>query len=127
MNTIIAGGAGGVTCCYLKNIMMRERHKYCPHDLIAACDGIIAGLVSITAVCNNCYPYEALIIGIVSCPVYVSFAMLLKKFSIDDPLNAQALHTSCGIWGLLAAGLFDNNKGVFHSDISEETAVFVGY
>jgi Amt family ammonium transporter len=83
---------------------------------LAACDGIIAGLVAITAICNNCAAWEAFIIGIISCPVYVLFAMLLKKIGVDDPINAGAIHTSCGIWGLIAAGLFDNTKGVISNN-----------
>lgn len=36
---------------------------------------------------------------------------LVKAARVDDPINAAALHTSCGIWGLIATGAFDNNKG----------------
>jgi hypothetical protein len=42
--------------------------------------------------------------------------MLLKKIGVDDPINAGAIHTSCGIWGLIAAGLFDNTKGVISNN-----------
>lgn len=52
---------------------------------------------------------------------------LVKAARVDDPINAAALHTSCGMWGLLATGAFDNNKGFLVSGNWQERGRFFGY
>lgn len=126
MNTIIAGGSGGITNCYLKPLLLRTYSEFNKHDLMAACDGVICGLVAITACCNNVENWAAFVIGILSCPVSVLAIFVIKKLGIDDPINAAAIHTSNGVWGLIAVGIFDNTKG-FISGNTKEMGKFFGF
>jgi len=68
-------------------------------------NGMLAGLVGITANCHVVKLHGAMIIGIVSAMVYFSTSKLLKILNIDDPLDAFAVHGASGVWGCLAAAL----------------------
>ena len=74
-------------------------------------NGALAGLVGITAGCAVVSPVSAIIIGLLSGIVCcVSVNLLDKKFHIDDPVGAVAVHGVCGLWGTLAVGLFAQEK-----------------
>merc|ERR550537_1878805 len=82
-------------------------------DVGGFCNGILAGLVSITAGCAFVKPWEAVIIGFVGAFVYQGASMLLQKIKIDDVVDAFPVHGACGIWGVLALGLFgDEDEGM---------------
>lgn len=61
-----------------------------------------------------------------SSPVFIAALYLVKAARVDDPINAAALHTSTGMWGLIAVGIFDNTKG-FVSGNKAEMGKFFGY
>merc|ERR1719389_1489477 len=73
--------------------------------LISVCNGLLAGLVAVTASCSVIEPWAALICGFVGAFVYVGSCKLLLKLRIDDPLEAAPLHGFTGAWGVLFAGL----------------------
>eukprot|EP00168_Porphyra_purpurea_P013596 TRINITY_DN3777_c0_g1_i1.p2 TRINITY_DN3777_c0_g1~~TRINITY_DN3777_c0_g1_i1.p2 ORF type:complete len:456 (+),score=153.70 TRINITY_DN3777_c0_g1_i1:420-1787(+) len=75
-------------------------------DLGTVVNCLLAGLVSITAGCAVFHPYVALLVGMVGAGVYVGASRLILRLRIDDPLDAVAIHGACGLWGLLAVGLF---------------------
>jgi len=79
------------------------------------CNGILAGLVSITANCDGVEDWAAFIIGLIGALVYVGAVWLLTKFNIDDAIYASAVHGFCGIWGILATGLFNMSTGWFYN------------
>merc|ERR1712136_646415 len=66
----------------------------------------VAGLVVITAGCGVVKHWEAIVIGFIGAWVYQIVSMLLKCFKIDDVVDAVPVHGACGIWGVLALGLF---------------------
>lgn len=68
--------------------------------------------MSITAACPVVQPYAAVIIGSVGGFVYYLSSRLLQAWKIDDPLDASPVHFFCGMWGILAAGLFATKKNV---------------
>merc|ERR1711907_518720 len=80
-------------------------------DCAALCNGILAGLVSVTAPCSNVESGSAVLIGFLGGFVYVGSSMLIKKLKVDDPVDASSVHGSCGIWGCIAAALFDFGAG----------------
>ena len=75
---------------------------------MAPLNGILAGLVSITANCHVTTPEGSVGIGLIGGAVYVGSSFLLKMLRIDDPLDAFSVHGACGIWGVLAGGIFGN-------------------
>jgi Amt family ammonium transporter len=74
------------------------------------CNGILAGLVSITAGCAFVKPWEAVIIGFIGAFAYMGASALLKIVKVDDVVEAFPVHGACGMWGVLAVGLFGNEE-----------------
>ena len=73
----------------------------------AACNGILAGLVSVTAGCASVTPGFAFLIGLIGGFFYfISKETILKCCKVDDPVDAVSVHGTCGMWGVLAAALF---------------------
>ena len=72
-----------------------------------ACNGLLGGLVAITAPCAFVTPAAAVLIGTVAGLLVVWAVLELeRRYRIDDPVGAIAVHGACGIWGALALGLF---------------------
>jgi ammonium transporter, Amt family len=80
-------------------------------SLMQALNGVLAGLVAITAGCAYMGPLEALIVGLVAGPLVVYAADWMDAFKIDDPVGAVPVHLVCGVWGTLAVGLFATSPG----------------
>jgi Amt family ammonium transporter len=80
-------------------------------DVGMSLNGVLAGLVAITAGCAYVTPGAAIIIGLISGPLVVFGALALEKFKIDDPVGAVPVHLINGIWGTLAVGLFATIPG----------------
>jgi len=100
VNTTLGAAGGAFGALFLARIV--EGHW----EIDALLNGILAGLVSITAGCAVVEPYAALVIGFLGGIFYVLFVMFLNAIRVDDPLNASAVHGACGIWGCIAVGLF---------------------
>eukprot|EP00490_Sorites_sp_Unknown_P000494 CAMPEP_0114664548 /NCGR_PEP_ID=MMETSP0191-20121206/29017_1 /TAXON_ID=126664 /ORGANISM="Sorites sp." /LENGTH=527 /DNA_ID=CAMNT_0001906999 /DNA_START=42 /DNA_END=1625 /DNA_ORIENTATION=+ len=108
MNTTLAAATGGITVFLLRYIITKK------YDVGALCNGILAGLVSITAGCGNMESGSAFATGLIGGFVYQAASMLLQKLHIDDPVDASPVHGFCGAWGVIAAGLFDWGRGIDH-------------
>ncbi len=100
INTTLAPAAGALVA------MGIAWTRYGKPDLSIAINGVLAGLVGITAPCAVVQPGSALVIGAVAGVVVVFGVDLLNKARIDDPVGAIPVHGMCGIWGTLAVGLF---------------------
>jgi Amt family ammonium transporter len=109
MNTFLAAGAGATAAMLLTWI--RSGKPNAPLTL----NGVLAGLVSITAGCANLNPGFAILTGLIGGVVVVYATHVLDKF-VDDPVGAIAVHGVCGAWGTLAAGLFDS-AGLFNPSV----------
>jgi len=81
-------------------------------DMINACNGLLTGLVSITAAAPVVEPWAAVIIGAIGAVIFNYGGKLLLKFKIDDPLEAVNMHAFGGAWGLLVVGFFARTKYV---------------
>jgi Amt family ammonium transporter len=75
-------------------------------DLSMALNGILAGLVGITANADVITVTGAIIIGFIAGVIVVVSIVSLDKFKIDDPVGAISVHGVCGIWGTIATALF---------------------
>jgi Amt family ammonium transporter len=78
-------------------------------DIGMMLNGILAGLVGITAGADVINPGWALCVGLVAGFLVVFSAVLLDKLKLDDVVGAVSVHLTCGIWGTLAVGLFSTN------------------
>merc|ERR1712139_129349 len=105
MNTTLSAATGGLTVFLLQYALTKK------YDCAALCNGILAGLVSVTAPCSNVESGSAVLIGLLGGFLVVGSSNLIKKLKIDDPVDAFSVHGACGIWGCLAAALFDFGAG----------------
>lgn len=78
-------------------------------DIMDLINGILGSLVSITAGCFLYRAWEALIIGALGSLLCVVTMPLFDRMGVDDPVGASSVHGVCGIWGVLAVGLFADN------------------
>jgi len=123
--TTLSAASGGITVVLLDKMALSKTW-----DVGMLCNGILAGLVSITAGANKLYPYAAMIAGIVGGFVYISASkIVLHVCKVDDPLDAFAVHGACGFWGVIAAALFAatefGQSGCFVGDCAKLGAAFV--
>jgi Amt family ammonium transporter len=112
MNTILSGSMGSITVYIMKGWFFKKMS--CPHgyQIIDVCCGLLAGLVSITASCNNVAHWSAIVIGAIGGLVYIWACIFMIKLKIDDPVEASQVHGFCGAWGVLAVGIFDRDGGL---------------
>ncbi|CAE7797414.1 AMT1-1 [Symbiodinium sp. CCMP2592] len=108
MNTTLSAATCGISVFLLKFVLTRK------YDVGALCNGILSGLVSITAGCGNMECGSAVLTGFIGAFFYQAASSLLVRLKIDDPVDASAVHGACGVWGLLATALFDWGKGFDH-------------
>ncbi len=75
-------------------------------DLAMSLNGALAGLVGITAPCNNVSPTSAVIIGFLAGILVVFSVLAMDRIGVDDPVGAISVHGVCGVWGTLSAAIF---------------------
>ena len=75
-------------------------------------NGILAGLVSITAPCSVVGPGDALAIGFIGGIIYYTTSRFLDRIQVDDPLDAFPVHGACGAWGVLSVALFATQTNI---------------
>ena len=113
VNTFLASASGGIAT------MFYTYYSYGKIDITMVINGVLAGLVSITAGCNAVNPFSAIIIGLIA-GVLVDIAVLFfDKVKIDDPVGAIAVHGINGLFGTIAVGLFANEGGLFFSGTTD--------
>jgi Amt family ammonium transporter len=82
-------------------------------DLSMIINGVLAGLVAITAPCAFVSIPSSLLIGFIGGVIVVFSVTLFDKIRIDDPVGATSVHLVCGIWGTLAVGLWSVGPGIY--------------
>ncbi|MCK0131905.1 ammonium transporter [Flavobacteriaceae bacterium F08102] len=105
VTTSLAAASGGVGAFIVSTFY----HKN--YDLTMFLNGILGGLVGITAGADQMSPNDAIIIGLIAGIIIVIGVAIIDKFKLDDPVGAIAVHLLCGIWGTLAVGIFGNLAG----------------
>ena len=81
-------------------------------DLTMTINGILAGLVGVTAGCDGFSMPGAWVVGFISGALVVFSVAFIDSIKIDDPVGAFSVHGVCGIWATLAVGLFNVDKGL---------------
>ena len=82
-------------------------------DLTMTINGILAGLVGVTAGCDGFSMPAAWVVGFISGGLVVFSVAIIDNLGIDDPVGAFSVHGTCGVWATLAVGLFNTDKGLF--------------
>ena len=103
VTTCLAASAGGLGAFIAAYFMFKRL------DLGMVLNGILAGLVGITAGADVIEPPMAILVGIIAGVLVVISAVTLDKFKLDDVVGAVSVHLTCGIWGTLAVGIFSTN------------------
>jgi Amt family ammonium transporter len=123
VNTLIAACVGFVMAMILTDV------KYGKPDVSMSCNGMLAGLVAVTASCAFIAPWAAFVIGGVAGVLVVYSVEFWDRRHIDDPCGAISVHGVNGAWGVIALGLFADGtygdgwngvagpvKGLFYGD-----------
>ena len=106
VTTCLAAAAGGVVAMLVSSAMYKNL------DLTMFLNGILGGLVGITAGADQMSPTDAILIGSIAGAIIVFAVALVDKLKLDDPVGAIAVHLVCGVWGTLAVGIFGNLAGL---------------
>lgn len=105
VTTSLAAAAGGMTAALTSWFTLKKP------DLSMTLNGILAGLVGITAGADQMSPLDSVLIGGIAGIIVVFSVFFFDKMKLDDPVGALSVHLVCGIWGTLAVGLFGSLKG----------------
>lgn len=106
INTLMAGAAGGVSAMMYAWLFGPTKKP----DPALSVNGILAGLVAITAPCAFVDSWAAVVIGLIGGVIVCWATALLDKWKIDDPVGAVPVHFFNGLWGVLAVGIFANGN-----------------
>ncbi len=100
VTTSLAAAAGAIGALVTALIVVRS------NDLTMVLNGILGGLVGITAGADQMGITDSIIIGLIAGAFVVIAVVLFDKAKLDDPVGATSVHLVCGIWGTLAVGIF---------------------
>ena len=106
VTTCLAAASGGVVAALMSFFKFKNL------DLTMFLNGILGGLVGITAGADQMSPTDAIITGAIAGTIIVFAVSLIDKLRLDDPVGAIAVHLVCGIWGTLAVGIFGELAGM---------------
>ena len=104
VTTSLAAAAGAVASIVGSYALLQKP------DVSMALNGILAGLVGITAGADSVSEFSSIIIGAIAGLMVVAAILALDKAKIDDPVGAISVHGVCGVWGTLAVGIFSTNS-----------------
>src|SRR5262249_10833325 len=105
INTNLAAVAGSASAMVIWTLMFGKP------DISMACNGMLAGLVAITAPCAFVGPNAAVLIGIIAGAIVCGGVLLNERIlKIDDPCGAISVHGYCGLFGAVALGIFAHGR-----------------
>ncbi len=134
VNTMLAAASGAIAA------MLYMWTRYGKPDPSMAMNGMLAGMVAITAPCAFVNSVAAFLIGAVAgVLVCLSVFFVERTLKVDDPVGAVSVHGACGAWGVLSLGLFADGtygdgfngvagtvRGLFYGDATQFVAQVVG-
>ena len=107
-NTNLAGAMGGIAATLASYVVTKKP------DLSMLLNGILAGLVGITAGADGTTALGSIIIGFISGILVVCAVIFFDRVKIDDPVGALSVHLVNGVWGTVAVGLFNKEAGLLY-------------
>jgi Amt family ammonium transporter len=134
VNTMLASGAGATSAYAYTKL------RYGSPDVSMMCNGLLAGLVAITAPCAFVTAPSAVFIGVIAGVLVVRSALFIEqRLKVDDPVGAISVHGVCGAWGILSVGLLADGRygdgfngvsgpvrGLFYGDPGQLAASLIG-
>jgi Amt family ammonium transporter len=105
VTTSLAAAAGAIGAFFVSWMLFKS------HDLSMVLNGILGGLVGITAGADQMMPGSSVLIGLIAGAIIPFSVVMFDKLKIDDPVGATSVHLVCGIWGTLAVGIFGAMAG----------------
>ena len=106
VTTSLAAAGGTIGAFVISYVMFKT------HDLSMVLNGILGGLVGITAGADLMSPFASIIIGLIAGAIIPLSVVFFDKMKLDDPVGATSVHLVCGIWGTLAVGIFGESAGL---------------
>jgi len=106
LHTMLSGASGGTAALLL------TMSKFGKADPSMTMNGVLAGLVAVTAGCAFVESWSAIIIGALSGIIVIYATLLVDRLKVDDPVGAVAVHGFNGVFGTIAVGLFDSSEGL---------------
>lgn len=120
VTTSLAAAAGAIGAFLISYAMFRS------HDLSMVLNGVLGGLVGITAGADVISPGNAIIVGFIAGCIIPLSVVFFDKLKLDDPVGATSVHLVCGIWGTLAVAIFgvcDEGVGTFTAQLTGIVAI----
>jgi len=108
LNTNMAAAAGGIAATFVSYLAIGKP------DLSMLLNGILAGLVGITAGADGATVFGSIMIGLISGIMVVYSVLFYDRMNVDDPVGAISVHLMNGVWGTFAVGLFHREVGLFY-------------
>jgi Amt family ammonium transporter len=108
LNTNMAAAAGGIAATFVSYLAIGKP------DLSMLLNGILAGLVGITAGADGATVFGSIIIGLIAGILVVYSVLFFDRIKVDDPVGAISVHLMNGMWGTLAVGFFNREVGLFY-------------
>ncbi|MEM9886616.1 MAG: ammonium transporter [Bacteroidota bacterium] len=102
--TSLAAAAGAIGAFVISSVAFKSL------DLSMVLNGMLGGLVGITAGADVIAPHLAIIVGLIAGAIIPLSVVMFDRLRVDDPVGATSVHLVCGIWGTLAVGLFAPDK-----------------
>jgi ammonium transporter len=135
VNTMLASAAGALTS------MLIMWKKFGHPDPSMSANGMLAGMVAITAPCAFVNSWAAVVIGMIAGALVVGSVFFVERtLQVDDPVGAISVHGACGLWGVISLGLFADGaygdgwggvagsavRGLFYGDAGQFLAQLIG-
>ena len=120
VTTCLAAAAGGIGAAFFSNLLYKNL------DITMFMNGVLGGLVGITAGADQMGPTEAIAIGAIGGVIVVLGVAFLDKCKLDDPVGAIPVHLFAGIWGTLAVGIFGAKGGFDQFMVQLASVAIVG-
>ena len=111
MITVLASSVCGLGTIITRDLFHSPNAKIVHFGCYYICNGMLSGVISVSAACTGIEIWQGIIISLAACLFYQIGSRFLTRYEIDDPLEASIVYGVQGFWSIVAAGIFDREKG----------------